>query len=98
MSDPVRMYLQEIGRVPLLTPQQEVELALQVEAGVKAGEAAAGQFSTEDRVILQRTARDWSTGKDRLVEANLRLVVSIAKKYVGRGCRCSTSSRKATWG
>ena len=93
------MYLQEIGRVPLLTPQQEVELALQVEAGVKAAEKlAAGQFSTEDRVILQRTARIGQQAKDRLVEANLRLVVSIAKKYVGRGCRCSTSSRKATWG
>jgi RNA polymerase primary sigma factor len=86
VSDPVRMYLQEIGRVPLLTPQQEVELALQVEAGVKAGEKlAAGQFSTEDRVILQRTARIGQQAKDRLVEANLRLVVSIAKKYVGRG-------------
>ena len=86
VSDPVRMYLQEIGRVPLLTPQQEVELALQVEAGVKAADKlAAGQFSTEDRVILQRTARLGQQAKDRLVEANLRLVVSIAKKYVGRG-------------
>jgi RNA polymerase primary sigma factor len=86
VSDPVRMYLQEIGRVPLLTPQQEVELALQVEAGVKAADKlATGQFSTEDRVILQRTARIGQQAKDRLVEANLRLVVSIAKKYVGRG-------------
>ncbi len=86
VSDPVRMYLQEIGRVPLLTPQQEVELALQVEAGVKAADKlATGEFSTEDRVILQRTARIGQQAKDRLVEANLRLVVSIAKKYVGRG-------------
>jgi len=60
MDDPVRLYLKEIGRVPLLTPEQEVDLAKRVEAG----EADA---------------------KARLAEANLRLVVSIAKRYVGRG-------------
>jgi RNA polymerase primary sigma factor len=89
VSDPVRMYLQEIGRYPLLTPQQEVELAMQMEAGERASEKLAGEGAGElpvaDRVILQRSARNAERARKRLVEANLRLVVSIAKKYVGRG-------------
>jgi RNA polymerase primary sigma factor len=89
VSDPVRMYLQEIGRYPLLTPQQEVELAMQMEAGGRASEKlqdeAAGELPVADRVILQRAARNADRARKRLVEANLRLVVSIAKKYVGRG-------------
>ena len=89
VSDPVRMYLQEIGRYPLLTPQQEVELAMQMEAGGRASEKledeAAGELPVADRVILQRSARNADRARKRLVEANLRLVVSIAKKYVGRG-------------
>ncbi|MCP4303760.1 MAG: RNA polymerase sigma factor RpoD [bacterium] len=89
VSDPVRMYLQEIGRYPLLTPQQEVELAMQMEAGGRASEKLQGEAAAElpvaDRVILQRAARNADRARKRLVEANLRLVVSIAKKYVGRG-------------
>ncbi|MCP3994176.1 MAG: RNA polymerase sigma factor RpoD [bacterium] len=89
VSDPVRMYLQEIGRYPLLTPQQEVELAMQMEAGGRAseklGDEGAGDLPVADRVILQRSARNAERARKRLVEANLRLVVSIAKKYVGRG-------------
>ena len=89
VSDPVRMYLQEIGRYPLLTPQQEVELAMQMEAGGRASEKlegeGAGELPVADRVILQRSARNADRARKRLVEANLRLVVSIAKKYVGRG-------------
>jgi RNA polymerase primary sigma factor len=89
VSDPVRMYLQEIGRYPLLTPQQEVELAMQMEAGERASEKLDGAAGTElpvaERVILQRAARTADRSRKRLVEANLRLVVSIAKKYVGRG-------------
>ena len=89
VSDPVRMYLQEIGRYPLLTPQQEVELAMQMEAGGRASEKlqddAAAELPVADRVILQRAARNADRARKRLVEANLRLVVSIAKKYVGRG-------------
>ena len=89
VSDPVRMYLQEIGRYPLLTPQQEVELAMQMEAGGRASEkledVAASELPVADRVILQRSARNADRARKRLVEANLRLVVSIAKKYVGRG-------------
>ncbi|MDJ0496604.1 MAG: RNA polymerase sigma factor RpoD [Acidimicrobiia bacterium] len=89
VSDPVRMYLQEIGRYPLLTPQQEVELAMQMEAGERASEKLEGDAGSElpvaERVILQRAARTADRSRKRLVEANLRLVVSIAKKYVGRG-------------
>ncbi len=91
VSDPVRMYLQEIGRVPLLTAQQEVELAMQIEQGNRATEKLKTQkesgeeVSTEDRVILERARRQGDAAQKRLVEANLRLVVSIAKKYVGRG-------------
>ena len=89
VSDPVRMYLQEIGRYPLLTPQQEVELAMQMEQGGRASEKllddAAAELPVADRVILQRSARNADRSRKRLVEANLRLVVSIAKKYVGRG-------------
>jgi RNA polymerase primary sigma factor len=88
VSDPVRMYLQEIGRVPLLDTQQEVELSMQMEAGRRAAEKLAEaeeDLSLEERVILERTRRQGDAAQRRLVEANLRLVVSIAKKYVGRG-------------
>ena len=87
VSDPVRMYLQEIGRYPLLTPQQEVELAIQMESGIRADEklVAADDLAPAERVILERSSRHADRARKRLVEANLRLVVSIAKKYVGRG-------------
>ena len=87
VSDPVRMYLQEIGRYPLLTTQQEVELAMQVESGTKALEqlAAGGDMTPAERIILERQARKADRARQRLVVSNLRLVVSIAKKYVGRG-------------
>ena len=87
VSDPVRMYLQEIGRYPLLTPQQEVELAMQMEAGLRAEEKleAGGELGSAERTILDRAVRQADRARKRLVEANLRLVVSIAKKYVGRG-------------
>jgi RNA polymerase primary sigma factor len=87
VSDPVRMYLQEIGRFPLLTPQQEVELAMQAEAGTLAEEQLGdgGSLTADERLILERSVRQADKARKRLVEANLRLVVSIAKKYVGRG-------------
>ena len=88
VSDPVRMYLQEIGRYPLLTAQQEVELSMQMETGTRS-EAKIQDLGeglpAEQKVILQRQVRSADKARKRLVESNLRLVVSIAKKYVGRG-------------
>ena len=86
-NDPVRMYLKEIGRVPLLTAQEEVDLAKRIEAGEFATEALLGgeKLSDEKRIELRWVEMDGARAKRHLVEANLRLVVSIAKRYVGRG-------------
>ena len=87
-NDPVRMYLKEIGRVALLTAQEEVSLALRIEQGLEAEarlEAEGDKLSEDERFDLKWTARDGEGAKRHLVEANLRLVVSIAKRYVGRG-------------
>jgi RNA polymerase primary sigma factor len=86
-SDPVRMYLKDIGKVPLLTAEEEVDLAKRVEAGVFASEklATSPRLSAAMRRDLQAIERDGQLAKKKLVEANLRLVVSIAKRYVGRG-------------
>jgi len=86
--DPVRMYLKEIGKVPLLTGEQEVSLAKRIEAGVHANERLddlVAPLSDEARASLQAVAVDGEIAKKQLTEANLRLVVSIAKRYVGRG-------------
>ena len=90
-GDPVRMYLKEIGKVPLLTAAEEIDLAMKIEAGVAAGEqlekADVGEIELERR-DLRRLTRIEEVGfdaKQQLIEANLRLVVSIAKRYVGRG-------------
>ncbi|MEW6189098.1 MAG: RNA polymerase sigma factor RpoD [Actinomycetota bacterium] len=86
-SDPVRMYLKEIGKVPLLTAKEEVELAKKIEAGEMAArklEENSGLPRAEIR-HLNRLVEEGSVAKRKLVEANLRLVVSIAKRYVGRG-------------
>ncbi|MCL4079009.1 RNA polymerase sigma factor RpoD [Coriobacteriia bacterium Es71-Z0120] len=90
-SDPVRMYLKEIGKVPLLTAAQEVDLAKKIEAGVEAtakleeAEAKGIQLDPAERRRLERLEQIGLQAKQQLVEANLRLVVSIAKRYVGRG-------------
>jgi len=84
-SDTVRMYLREIGRVPLLTADQEVDLAKRYEAGVVAAEMLEDGASPARRVTLRRIVRGGQAARARLVESNLRLVVSIAKRYVGRG-------------
>jgi RNA polymerase primary sigma factor len=91
-GDPVRMYLKEIGKVPLLTAAEEVDLAMKIEAGVAATEkleaAEAEGAEPLDRRERRRLSRIEQVGldaKQQLIEANLRLVVSIAKRYVGRG-------------
>jgi len=88
VNDPVRMYLKEIGRVPLLSAEEEVDLAKRVESGLAATGLLADArlvHTTEWRTQLKRVERGGQLAKRRLVEANLRLVVSIAKRYVGRG-------------
>jgi RNA polymerase primary sigma factor len=88
-GDLVRIYLREIGRVPLLTAQDEVELAKAIEAGLFAEEKlTGGPVPPQVRVRpddLAQLAADGVRAKQRLIEANLRLVVSIAKRYIGRG-------------
>jgi RNA polymerase nonessential primary-like sigma factor len=81
------MYLKEIGKVPLLTGEQEVTLARRIEAGVHATARLESQpFLSEDQqTSLEAVATDGDMAKRQLTEANLRLVVSIAKRYVGRG-------------
>ena len=86
-SDTVRMDLKEIGRVSLLTAEDERELAMRIEAGVQAAERRAGGdcLSDIDRRIFAGAVRDGDEARADLIQANLRLVVSIAKRYVGRG-------------
>ena len=90
-GDPVRMYLKEIGKVDLLTASEEVDLAMKIEAGLEATEkleaADAGEIELT-RAEMRRLTRIENVGleaKQALISANLRLVVSIAKRYVGRG-------------
>ena len=86
-ADSVRAYLKEIGRVPLLTAEQEVDLAKRIEAGLFAGEKLASGVGMPAslRRDLELIQRDGEFAKRALIEANLRLVVSLAKRYVGRG-------------
>ena len=86
-SDLVRIYLREIGRVPLLTAEDEVELAKSIEAGLFADEKLRGSSPPEgaEAADLQFLVAEGDRAKQRLIEANLRLVVSIAKRYIGRG-------------
>jgi RNA polymerase primary sigma factor len=87
-SDPVKDYLKQIGKVPLLNAEQEVELAKRIEAGLFAEEKLAEGRATlrpDARGDLEWIADDGRRAKDHLLEANLRLVVSLAKRYTGRG-------------
>ena len=91
IDDPVRMYLKEIGKVPLLTADQEVELATVMSAGREAearvaqAEADGSAIPEAEMVELKKQIKAGEKAKQQLAEANLRLVVSIAKRYVGRG-------------
>jgi RNA polymerase primary sigma factor len=87
-SDPVKDYLKQIGKVPLLNAEQEVELAKRIEAGLFAEEKLADNtpaLRPETRLDLEWIADDGRRAKNHLLEANLRLVVSLAKRYTGRG-------------
>jgi len=87
-ADPVKDYLKQIGKVPLLNARQEVELAKRIEAGLFAEEKLAGGsgvLRADQSIELEEVAEDGRRAKDHLVEANLRLVVSLARRYTGRG-------------
>ena len=89
IDDPVRMYLKEIGKVPLLSPDEETDLAQKMSAGSFAKEQleelGEDSFSPEDLAQMKKLLKAGERAKQKLAEANLRLVVSIAKRYVGRG-------------
>ena len=89
IDDPVRMYLKEIGKVPLLAPDEEIELAQRMNAGNLAKEQLESmegeELPAEEMAELKKLVRSGESAKQKLAEANLRLVVSIAKRYVGRG-------------
>ena len=92
IDDPVRMYLKEIGKVDLLTPDEETELAQLMNAGNEAAQKldeltkpGAIAVSADEIAALNKAVKAGEKAKKRLAEANLRLVVSIAKRYVGRG-------------
>ncbi|MCL2136301.1 MAG: RNA polymerase sigma factor RpoD [Coriobacteriia bacterium] len=90
-GDPVRMYLKEIGKVRLLTAAEEIDLAMKIEAGLEAStqldnaENKGIELTRSERRRLSRVEQMGMDAKQQLIEANLRLVVSIAKRYVGRG-------------
>jgi len=86
-ADPVKDYLKQIGKVALLSAEQEVDLAKRIEAGLFAEEklAESQRMNTDQRGDLEWIAEDGRRAKDHLLEANLRLVVSLAKRYTGRG-------------
>ena len=87
VSDPVRLYLNEIGRYPLLTAQQEVELAMQMEGGRRAEGRldVEDSLAEEDRSFLEHEIEMGGIAHGKLVQSNLRLVVALARRYVGRG-------------
>ncbi len=87
VDDPVRMYLKEIGKVPLLNPDEEINLAMRMTDGNQAQARLDGEdgLTEEERAALKAKVKAGRAAKQQLAEANLRLVVSIAKRYVGRG-------------
>jgi RNA polymerase primary sigma factor len=87
IDDSISLYLKEIGRIPLLTAEQEVSLAKRMEAGRNAKRRLGKNelMAEQEREGLRETARDGMAAQEHLIKANSRLVVSVAKKYVGRG-------------
>jgi RNA polymerase primary sigma factor len=86
IDDTIGLYLKEIGRVPLLKAEEEVALAKRMEAGQLAREELSQDgLNAEEKAELRRVARDGLAAREHLIRANSRLVISVAKKYIGRG-------------
>lgn len=86
VDDTISLYLKEVGKVPLLTPEEEVELAKKIEEGRLAKKRLArGVSDPEERKRLEKLVEEGKEAQDHLIKANSRLVVSVAKKYIGRG-------------
>jgi RNA polymerase primary sigma factor len=99
-SDTVEIYLKEMSRVPLLTVEEEVSLAQRIEGGHKAQVELArmnGRANSKLHQLLEEEIRDAALAREHIIKANTRLVVSIAKKYMGRGVPFLDLIRKATW-
>lgn len=85
-SDPVSLYFREVSKVPLLTHEEEIALAKRIEAGQEASSMLVQSSRTpKDKLELQRLVEDGWAAREHLITANFRLVISVAKKYIGRG-------------